>query len=198
MKILAFSDTHASLSALRKVSDLEKKNNPDVIVCAGDISIFGSELDSSIKEMSKMRKPILLVPGNHETEEELQEAIARYDNFVIIHNGILRIDDVVFLGHGGGGFSDKDKEFEHMSKNLMKQVNKAEKLVLVTHAPPYSTKLDVIMRSHVGNRSYREFIDMYKPLLAISGHLHENFKVTDKRERTLMVNPGPFGMILDV
>ncbi|MBW3023162.1 metallophosphoesterase, partial [Candidatus Woesearchaeota archaeon] len=38
MKILAFADPHASLPALKEVE--KKAKDADVILCAGDISIF--------------------------------------------------------------------------------------------------------------------------------------------------------------
>ena len=42
MKILAFTDMHESLIALNRVK--KKSSKADVIVCCGDISIFGGGL----------------------------------------------------------------------------------------------------------------------------------------------------------
>ena len=41
MKILAFTDLHSDLKAADKLILKIKKEKPDVIVCAGDLSNFG-------------------------------------------------------------------------------------------------------------------------------------------------------------
>ena len=45
MKILAFVDLHGSLNALKRLSKQIKSKKPDIIVCAGDISIFENNLE---------------------------------------------------------------------------------------------------------------------------------------------------------
>ena len=40
MKILAFTDIHESLSCRKKVEALMKNHNPEVVVCAGDFTVF--------------------------------------------------------------------------------------------------------------------------------------------------------------
>jgi Icc-related predicted phosphoesterase len=62
---------------------------------------------------------------------------------------------------------------------------------LVTHAPPYETRIDQTTRGeHVGSKAVRSIINRYKPTLAISGHIHEA-KGIDKLNQTILVNPGP-------
>ncbi|MBS3097214.1 hypothetical protein J4209_00295 [Candidatus Woesearchaeota archaeon] len=43
----------------------------------------------------------------------------------------------------------------------------------------------------------KTFILKVKPDLAISGHLHENAGKEDKIGKTKIVNPGPFGKIIN-
>lgn len=56
----------------------------------------------------------------------------------------------------------------------------------------------MIFDQPAGNKSIRDFIRKYSPKLAISGHLHENAGIKDKLDKTKLVNPGPWGMILEV
>ncbi len=42
------------------------------------------------------------------------------------------------------------------------------------HCPPYGTPLDLTYSAgHVGSRAIREFVEQKRPLLALSGHVHE-------------------------
>jgi len=53
------------------------------------------------------------------------------------------------------------------------------------------------MGEHAGNKSIRKFIERIKPVLAISGHLHECVG-EDKIKETKVVNPGYKGKILTI
>lgn len=59
-------------------------------------------------------------------------------------------------------------------KKLMKHVN-PRKTILVTHAPPYNTKLDMINKNqHVGSVAIRKIIDQNQPYITLHGHIHES------------------------
>ena len=74
--------------------------------------------------------------------------------------------------------------------------DKLKKWILVTHAPPFNTHLDLVFDRHVGSKSIRESIEKFNPELNICGHLHENFNIRDKIKSTRIINPGPSGEIL--
>jgi len=75
-----------------------------------------------------------------------------------------------------------------------------KKIILITHGPPYKTKLDYIdyLKEYVGCKSYTTFIKKYKPILALSGHIHETFGKKDKTGQTEIINPGANGMIIKI
>ena len=194
MKIVAFVDSHGSVTAFKKLKKLVKEHKPDLILCAGDISIFGDNLDYVMHEISRLQIPSFIIHGNHESESEMRNACSLFKNTHFIHKKIMTVDDFIIFGYGGGGFSLRDKHFEHFThRRHRKFVDK--KLILLTHAPPYGTKLDNIMGSFCGNKSFTDFIKTYKPILAISGHIHENEGKQDKIDGTKIVNPGPFGKV---
>ncbi len=68
---------------------------------------------------------------------------------------------------------------------------KDEKItLLVTHAPPYATKTDLLPSGdHAGSKSLRRVIEELQPTLNICGHIHES-RGTDKIGQTLVINPG--------
>ena len=74
-------------------------------------------------------------------------------------------------------------------------IKKENKIILVTHAPPYKTKIDEIWGEHAGNKSIRKFIEQTKPVLAVSGHLHECVG-GDMIRKTRVINPGYKGKVI--
>ena len=201
MKILIFTDIHGSLNALKRIEQKTKSENPDLLVCAGDISIFEHGIAGIFRRLNKLNKKIITVHGNHEDDATYVKYSKIFKNIVFIHKRHFTKNNLLFIGYGGGGFSQTDKEFEYLAKTKFKDIishNKGKKIILVTHAPPYKTKLDKLGRNYSGNKSLRDFIDKYKIDLHICGHLHENFGKEDNIGKTRVINPGPFGKILVV
>lgn len=198
MKILAFVDSHGSSDALKKVREKAKKENADILICAGDVSVFEQHLERILKDLDSLGKPVLIIPGNHESEARLKLLCSRFKNIVYLHKGMLRIRDYVFIGFAGNGFSETDSEFRKWSAKVKDELRKKDNVILVTHAPPHRTSIDKIMGSHCGNKDIRQFIEKVDVLLAISGHLHENAGKEDRIRKTRVINPGPYGMVVDV
>jgi Icc-related predicted phosphoesterase len=194
MKIYAFVDLHGDILALKHVISASK--SADILVCAGDLSNFEQNLGRLIEQLSSLKKKCIIIPGNHESPDELKEVCSRYDDIVYLHKGVLQLEGVTFIGYGGGGFSLMDKEFERFAEKVKPHIK--GKLVLITHAPPHGTAVDDIYGEHRGNRSIRSFIASSKPVLAICGHLHENSGIEDTIGKTRIINPGKKGKIVIV
>jgi len=201
MKLFAFTDIHGSQAALKRIGQKIKAQKPDLLVCAGDISIFEHGIGIILRKLNGLGKKIIMVHGNHEDDSTFRKYSKIFRNIIFIHKNYHIENNLLFLGFGGGGFSSTDREFEKISKIKFKKIikeNQDKKIILVTHAPPYGTRLDRLGKSHVGNKSFRHFIEKYKIDLAVSGHLHENFGKEDKIKNTEVVNPGPFGKIVEI
>lgn len=201
MKILAFTDIHGSLLALRRIEQKVKSQNPDLLVCAGDISIFEHGVVGIMRRLNKLNKKIIMIHGNHEDHSTFRKLSKFFKNIIFIHKNYHIENDILFLGYGGGGFSIVDKEFEKIAKTKFKKIirnNNDKKIILITHAPPYKTKLDKLVEGHCGNKSIRHFAEKNKIDLLICGHLHENFGKYDKIGKTNAINPGPFGKIINL
>lgn len=200
MKILAFTDVHrVDAATLRKMlfTLVKKAKQADLMVCSGDISLFGSGFKQALKILTKAEKPLLLIHGNHE-EESMVEHL-RIKNVIPFHRKPYRIGNYLFLGHGGGGFSMVDRKLEKRLPQLKEKIRPGDKVILVTHAPPYHTELDYIpLYGHVGCRSIVKAIKELKPQLFLCGHIHESFTIRQKMDKTLLLNPGPFGTLIEI
>jgi Icc-related predicted phosphoesterase len=200
MKLLVCTDIHSSRKALKKLAELAKRHNPDAIVCCGDVSMFEIHFKATMRSLASLKRPTILVHGNHEDAAMMKKYCKPYKHFHFIHGNHFIMGDCLFLGYGGDGFSVVDPLFMLYARQFEKVVkqNKDKKLILVTHAPPQRTKLDKIVGGHCGNKSIRQFIEKYQPAYAFSGHIHENFGKKDFIRETIVMNPGPFGKIVEV
>ncbi len=89
----------------------------------------------------------------------------------------------------------RKKQFE-MLKVLFEKAS--QPIVFLVHNPPYKTKLDLIsdkkahelaQGEHYGSLITRQLIEKYKPLLCVSGHMHESPGV-EMLGSTTVVNTG--------
>jgi Icc-related predicted phosphoesterase len=220
MKILAFVDIHGDLKALKKVE--EKAKRADILVCAGDMSMFEQGLDVLLGRLNKLGKTVLMIHGNHEEEGSLKKECEKFNNIIFIHKKTHKKGNVRFIGYGGGGFDLTDQEFERFGNKIIKRIGKIEKIkkhkkgkktkkekeekgkgkkepkmVLVTHAPPYGTKLD-FLNEFSGNKSITSFVEKAKPSFVICGHFHEHRGEFDYIGKTEVINPGPYGRIIEI
>ena len=196
MKIIAFADPHESLVAIKEVE--KKAAHADLIVCAGDISIFEQELEAFLYRINKIGKTVLLIHGNHEGSQITETLCQGLKNLVFIHKKMHRIGNYVFVGFGGGGFDDVDLDFERFMEKNRSRIRPDEKIVLITHGPPFGTKLDLIGKRHCGNKSYAKYIKELQPVLYVCGHFHETFGAKDKIGKTVLINPGPKGELIEI
>lgn len=200
MKLLICTDIHRSMKALKSIRKKIQKHNPDLICCAGDVSIADRSTKEILKTLSRIarNRKVLMLHGNHEDESTFQNLCKEFNNIIFLHKKHIIIGNVIFFGYGGDGFSMIDNEFKRIGKKFLEfaKKNRTLKTVLLTHGPPYKTRLDRIFDGYCGNKSYREFIVKCKPVLAVSGHIHENFGKEDFIGITRIINPGPFGKIV--
>lgn len=196
VKLFAFTDSHASNSIIKRVKVFSK--NSDLIVCCGDFTIFGKNSNSILKEFDSFEKPFVIIHGNHESMSEIKKLSKSYKNIKYIHGNSFLFKNIEFFGYGGDGFSLKNEEFVEISKEfLIKMRNNYKKgiaNVLITHGPPYGTKLDDLYQNDFcGNKDYRTFIEKAPLSLSLCGHIHENFGKHDYINNKIIINPGQKG-----
>jgi Icc-related predicted phosphoesterase len=203
MKILAFVDLHGSLSRLEGI--LNKARKADLLVCAGDLSLFERNIEYLVYKLDRIGKPVLIIPGNHESEEILRLLCRHHKNIVWLEKRHYIVADHLFVGCAGNGFARIDAEFaraagklEQTIRDSRKKLKDKLKYILVLHAAPYNTRLDKMYGAHHGNRTVRGFIERTRPELVICGHFHENAGKKDKIGKSIVMNPGPHGELLTI
>lgn len=196
MNILAFVDSHGMADAMREIE--RKAKFAEVIVCAGDFTIFERDMDKLLKRMDGWGKPVLVIPGNHESEAGLSKACRGLQNVECFHKKAKIINNVLFMGYGGGGFERKTPELEKFFEENKEFLKIAPTKIFFFHAPPYDTRLDLLGRNHNGSESEAKIISRYRPQIVVCGHFHENAGKNQKIEGTFLINPGPGGAVVEI
>lgn len=195
MNFLTFVDLHDNKKALKELISRASKDDVDFIVCCGDMSNFGRGLIDVLEAFQKLGKKLYIIPGNHEELNDFGEILSNFSVCVNLHKQAIEVDDYVFLGYGGDGFSQEDPEFRKIAREWYGKYN-GKKILLMLHGPPFGTKTDWFADRFVGNKDYRNFIERVKPKLVLCGHLHENAGIVDEIEDVKVVNPGWEGMVI--
>src|SRR5262249_37807790 len=116
MKILAFTDTHTSSAVMAKIA--AKAGRCDLAICCGDFTVFGDGMKKVMADFDKIGKKVLLIHGNHESEHVVEKECVKSKNIKFMHRRFYEEDGFVFCGYGGGGFAQRDAEFEKFSKTI--------------------------------------------------------------------------------
>jgi hypothetical protein len=198
MELLCISDLHGRLEALEKIK--RAGSRADLLIVAGDITNFGKRKTAELvlKELLEVNQNLLAVPGNCDTPEvnDVLEELG-----LSLHARGRAIGDTGFFGVGGSNATPFDTPQEYGEKKLSEmlakgygEVKKQGIKVLVSHAPPFNTKIDATrLGMHVGSRAVREFLEEKAVDLVICGHVHEA-KGSDSLGGARIINPGPVHM----
>ena len=199
MRVLAFSDLHSSSRALEGI--LRNSRKADALLCAGDLSMFEHGLAQILAALDRLGKPVLVVHGNHESATSMMALCRKTAHIEFIHGRLRRLGRLAFFGWGGNGFSPIDAELELYMRNhadRLKSASAGGNLVLLCHAPPYGTTLDLVAGEHAGSKSVRSFIETFGPRACVCGHLHESAGMRDRIGRCVVINPGWHGMTFEL
>jgi uncharacterized protein len=198
MHILAFADTHLDKKSLKEI--IQKSKDADLVICAGDISWFGQGLKEFLTILNKkIKQSVYFIHGNHEEGEPIKTICKPLKNIHFVHKQVKKIQGYTIFFWGGGGFAQVNPQFEKATTRFKKAITKNDKVILVTHGPAYKSNIDFLpWCGHVGSKSQRKFIKSIKPILHLSGHLHEHIYEQDTIGETVVMNVGPAGTLIEI
>ena len=198
MKLLLFSDLHRDKGAARSLA--ERSGEADVLIGAGDFAVMRNGIDDVLAILKEVDKPAVLVPGNGESDVELREACAGWPLAHVLHGEGVTLEGVPFYGIGGG---IPVTPFGEWSFDLTEDEAAAllagcpQDAVLVSHSPPYG-HVDEAGGRHLGSHAVLDTIELMSPRLVVCGHIHGCWGKRSTVGRTLVLNAGPEGQLLEL
>lgn len=199
MRVFACSDIHLRLSLLDEA--LKNSRSADLAVCLGDLTVYGKGLEAALEKLRALNTNVFVIPGNNEAPGELGEK-ASQRGIVFLHGEKKFFKGLVFAGVGGSlptPFNTPFEMGEDEFKRLLSGFRGIGSLVLLSHTPPFNTSLDLTSTGeHIGSVELRRFIEEESPLACLCGHVHEAAGVSERIGETLVLNPGPRGMMIEL
>ncbi len=199
MKLLLCSDLHTDHSATRSLVD--RSQDADVLVCAGDLAVMRKGLQPVVDLIAAAACPVVIVPGNGESDDELAVASDGRSNLHVLHGSGCVIGGRAFWGVGGavpvtpfGSWSFDLTEDE--ARTLLSGC--PSDAVLVTHSPPLGHVDEPAAGVHLGSQAVLETIEQAVPALVVCGHIHASWERESSVGATRIVNAGPGGVWVEL
>lgn len=197
MKLLIFSDIHGDKSAVEKLM----ATDADYYFAAGDLANWGRGLDELGPVLEKRADRMYVIPGNHESAEDIARFCGKY-GLHDFHDRTIEIEGHVIAGLGYSNPTPFDTPGEYSEEELAERLAKFESAaprVLICHAPPKNSTLDRAGEGlHFGSTAVRDFIERAQPEYFFCGHIHEAAGQQDTIGRTRGWNVGKRGQVLDL
>ncbi|MES0864588.1 metallophosphoesterase [Ruegeria sp. SCPT10] len=190
MRILAFSDLHM---ARNRAADLvEASAQADLVIGAGDYCNMRQGLAEAMQMLSGISAPLVLVPGNAESADELTDAAP--DSAHVLHGTGMTVDGIHLFGLGYGvpatPFGDWSCDLsESEASELLDRCDTAD--VLIVHSPPKGHGDVTSQGISVGSVAVRDAVERLQPKLVFCGHIHDSWGYRGTLGQTQIANLGP-------
>lgn len=190
MKILAFSDLH--LSRGRAADLVAASDTADLVLGAGDFCNHRKGLEDAISMLAGIAAPMVVVPGNAESADELRAAAT--PNMTVLHGEGTTLGGLRIFGLGYGipttpfGAWSCDLS-EQEAEDMLRPCDTAD--ILLLHSPPKGIADMTAQGLSVGSTAIRDAIARVQPGLAVCGHIHDSWGQSGRIGRTRIANLGP-------
>lgn len=203
MKILAAGDLHGDMASVRKLAERAEKEKVDLVILTGDITQEDKSTDNMIGPFLAKHKKVLFVPGNHDSFATA-DFLAEIYPIRNMHGYTVKYEDIGFFGCGGAniGLSQlKESEIFNLLKEGSDKLNHMsgiKKKVMLTHVHPSQSKMEQFSRFVPGSKGIKQAVDEFQPDILLCSHVHEAEGIEEKIGKTLVINVGKRGKIIEL
>lgn len=190
-KILAIGDLHGDQGLVRKLAEKAEKENVDLVILAGDLTLMENSTKNIIGPFIKKNKRVLLIHGNHESIETIKLLEEMYPNTKNLHGYYFIEKSTGIFGAGGADIipsKKSEKELFELLKRGNEKTKHLEKRIMVTHIHPSSSTSDKLTPYLFGSASLLKAIKEFQPDIAIHGHVHEASGMEEQIGKTRVIN----------
>lgn len=197
MRLLAFSDLHHARN--RAAAIVAASAGADLVIGAGDFCNHRQGLDAALALLSGLRAPMIAVPGNAESVEELTAAAGQ--GTTVLHGTETTFGTLKIFGLGyavpvtpfGSWSCDLTEEFAEAQLNKCVAAD-----ILICHAPPRGVADRSASGQSLGSTAIRSAVERLQPDLFLCGHIHDSWGQEGRIGATRVVNLGPIPTIFEM
>ncbi|MEM8742536.1 MAG: metallophosphoesterase [Pseudomonadota bacterium] len=203
-RLLAFSDLHAGRRAAQALRDATAPLDDapvDLVLGAGDFCNMRQGLDAALALLLPLPCPVVLVPGNAESAEELETAAAAYETVTILHGTGCTVAGLRIFGLGYGvpvtpfGAWSCDLS-EDAAARMLDACASAD--ILLTHSPPKGIADRTSAGASVGSTAIRAAAERLQPRYLLCGHIHDSWGQHGRIGTCEVINLGPRPTLLEI
>ena len=173
LRVAFISDTHLWHSDARdQIADVNRRN-VDFVVHCGDLTdtATAKEFEWSRDILMGLHSPFVALVGNHDflgTGNQTYEVMYGAMNFSFIAGRIKFL--CLNTNATEYNYLAAIPDFDYMEEEMVKDMEKFDRTIIVMHAPPYSDQFN----NNVC-KSFRRYLDLFPVLMCcVYGHNHED------------------------
>jgi hypothetical protein len=199
-RILAVGDLHGDENLVKRIAKKAKDENVDLVIIAGDLTMFEQSTKNLIGPFVKENKEVVLIPGNHESMATIRTMTEKYPKTRHLQEYSIIKNDVGIFGAGYdsivGPFCLEDEEIFRILKKGNDKVKDFKKKIMVTHTNPAGSISE--FSGVRGSKAVTKAIKEFKPDILISGHVHEAGGLQEKIGKTTVLHVGRKPTIFEI
>lgn len=199
-RILAVGDLHGDQSLVKRLAKKAKDENVDLVILAGDLTMFEHSTKNIIGPFIKENKDVLIIPGNHESMSTIRNLTEIYPRTKHIHGYSVKKNDIGIFGAGYdstvGPFAIEDEEIFKLLKKGNEKIKDLKKKIMVTHSPPEGSISE--FSGFKGSKAVAKAVKEFKPDILISAHIHEAGGLQEKIGKTTVLHVGRKPTIFEI
>ncbi|MCL2785973.1 MAG: metallophosphoesterase family protein [Methanomassiliicoccaceae archaeon] len=187
MRSIVISDIHAKMSTAELVNAAADEHRADCIFVLGDITHFGPS-SVAVEYISALKRKVYAVPGNCDPRD-LPMSVSKVATDM--HGRTVTVDGMRIAGLGGSNPTIFDTPFELSEEEIFSSLDAIcdDVTILMVHTPAFGHLDKIPSGMMVGSTSVRDIVDKYRPLVVLSGHVHEERGIKE-HDGILFMNPG--------
>ena len=181
--ILAISDIHNNVAAMKNAGELARKYSVDVIVDAGDLTDFGSRSETDIiDEAGRLPVPHVFIAGNHDSTFTI-ESLRRFKNTVLPDEQTANVAGLSVLGQDDpASRAEPPHSVDTTTAQLEQSYRRLSKII---KSLPKHPDVLIVHNPKIGERFAG------KAAIIVTGHGHRAY--ARKESGSVIVNPGSTG-----
>ncbi|MEO9777693.1 MAG: metallophosphoesterase family protein [Sedimentitalea sp.] len=190
MKVLAFSDLHGARNRAEAI--VAASEAADLVIGAGDFCNMRQGLDDAMAMLAGITAPLVMVPGNAESHDELLAAAPK--GAIVLHGQGAVVAGLRLFGLGYGVPETPFGEWscdlsEARAAEMMAECGMAD--IMILHSPPKGVVDRTSTGQSVGSDAINAAIARIQPQLAVCGHIHDSWGKRGTIGTSEVVNLGP-------
>jgi len=207
LKILAAGDIHGDSRLANQLAKRAEKEKVDLVILTGDLTMGDQPTKGIISPFTKKNKKVLIIPGNHDSFATT-DFLAELYGVKNIHGYSVKYEDVGIFGCSAvniGVNAIGDSETYKLLKKGFDNIKYLKKRIMVTHTPPTNTKMEKLSHAFIGSKDIEvaskgveRAVRKLKPDLLLCSHLHEAEGIEEILDKTLVINVGRRGKIIEI